>query len=183
MSIYLDAELSEAAFIDEFGSIYEHADWVAKAVYKKVAKRKITIPAELQKAMYMVVDGAPRKQQLQLIQAHPDLAGKAARAKSLTTASTEEQASAGLDQLTEAEYDHFTDLNDQYVGKFGFPFIKAIRQSNKAEILAAFAERLPNTPAVEFDQALREIHRIAAFRLAAKFPGATIDTNLPASVL
>jgi OHCU decarboxylase len=83
----------------------------------------------------------------------------------LTEASTSEQASAGLDRCTPAEFEKFQSLNTAYRRKFGFPFIMAVRDSTRADILAAFAKRLNHAPSVEFETALQEIHRIAALRL------------------
>lgn len=100
-----------------------------------------------------------------LIQAHPDLAGKAAVARTLTEASTREQAGAGLDQCTAEEYDRFVTLNDAYKARFGFPFIMAVKGSDRHAILQAFETRLAHTVDEEFSQALAEINKIALFRL------------------
>jgi 2-oxo-4-hydroxy-4-carboxy-5-ureidoimidazoline decarboxylase len=109
--------------------------------------------------------GATRERQLALIRAHPDLAGRAAIAGELTAASSAEQASAGLDRCTPEEFARFQELNDSYKGRFGFPFILAIKGRTRAGILAAFEQRLDNTPAAEFEEALRQIARIARLRL------------------
>jgi 2-oxo-4-hydroxy-4-carboxy-5-ureidoimidazoline decarboxylase len=106
-----------------------------------------------------------KEQKRALIQAHPDLAGKLALAKTLTAESTREQASAGLDRLTPEELREFTELNDSYRGKFGFPFIMAVKGKTTADILAAFRNRLANGADAETKTALAEIDRIAALRL------------------
>jgi 2-oxo-4-hydroxy-4-carboxy-5-ureidoimidazoline decarboxylase len=115
--------------------------------------------------MVEVVRQAGYQAQHDLINAHPDLAGKAAIAGEITDASKREQASSGLGQLTPDEFARFQDLNAAYKKKFGFPFIMAVRGSSKGEILEAFVERLRNTPEEEFDRALGEIEKIARFRL------------------
>ena len=117
------------------------------------------------------VDNADTEQQLELIRAHPDLAGKAQIAGELTEDSTEEQASAGLDQCSKVEYERFQALNDAYKEKFGFPFVMAVRRSNRAEILEAFSARLKNDYDAEFETALAEIHKIARLRLDAMESG------------
>ena len=97
--------------------------------------------------------------------AHPDLAGKLAAAKRLTPESTSEQASAGLDALTDAEREAFSDLNARYTEKFGFPFIIAVRDHDKASIMAAFKKRIDHDRATEFAEACKQVERIAEFRL------------------
>ena len=102
-----------------------------------------------------------------MLRAHPDLAGKLAQARQLTADSTAEQASAGLDALTEAERATFTDLNGTYTARFGFPFIIAVRDHDKAGILAAFRRRLEHTREEEIAEACRQVERIAELRLQA----------------
>jgi OHCU decarboxylase len=104
-------------------------------------------------------------EQLALINAHPDLAGKAAVRGELTASSTAEQAGAGISECTAEEFSRFTQLNDAYKAKFGFPFIMAVKGSNRHQILAAFEERIHNSPEQEFACALAEINKIALFRL------------------
>jgi 2-oxo-4-hydroxy-4-carboxy-5-ureidoimidazoline decarboxylase len=113
------------------------------------------------------VDNAAVDAQLNLIRAHPDLAGKAEVAGELTADSSEEQSKAGLDQCTAQEFERFQSLNTAYKEKFGFPFIMAVRESTRGEILEAFAARIENDHDVEFETALQEIHKIARLRLAA----------------
>ena len=105
-----------------------------------------------------------------MLTAHPDLAGKLAAAKRLTPESTAEQAGAGLDALTDAERAKFTALNDAYQAKFGFPFIIAVRDHDKAGILAAFERRLGNDRDTEFRTACAQVERIAAHRLKDMLP-------------
>lgn len=157
--------MNAAEFVARFGGIYEHSAWVAE----EVAAEAITTDdmSEIATLMAECVDNASTEAQLTLIRAHPDLAGKAQIAGELTADSTNEQASAGLDQCSAEEYAQFQDLNTRYKEKFGFPFVMAVRGSSRADILAAFAARLENDASTEFETALAEIHKIAALRLQA----------------
>lgn len=156
--------LSREEFVARYGGIYEHSPWVAECAWQKLARAP---DATLGGALAACVDEAGETRQLALIRAHPDLAGRAAVQGELTAASTDEQASAGIDQCTPEEYARFTALNDRYREKFRFPFVMAVRGSNRHAILAAFEERLRNDRATEFHRAIGEIHKIAALRLAA----------------
>lgn len=154
-----------ADFVARYGGIYEHSPWVAEQVEPLLADTDdIEVIARL---MADCVDNASMERQLELIRAHPDLAGKAQIVGELTAHSGSEQTSAGLDQCSAEEYEKFQRLNRKYRDKFGFPFIMAVRDSSRAEILAAFEARLGNEPSTEFETALSEIHKIAALRLRA----------------
>jgi len=157
--------MTEAEFISRFGGIYEHSQWVAEEVAAEAHTSEDM--AEIATLMAECVDNASEDRQLALIRAHPDLAGKAQVAGELTADSTDEQASAGLDQCSVEEYAQFQDLNGRYKERFGFPFVMAVRGSSRADILAAFSARLENDAATEFETALEEIHRIAQLRLQA----------------
>ncbi|MCX8281350.1 2-oxo-4-hydroxy-4-carboxy-5-ureidoimidazoline decarboxylase [Phyllobacterium sp. 0TCS1.6C] len=150
------------AFVAALAGIYEHSPWVAEAV---ADARPFASVDALHEAMNGAVARAGRKAQLDLIRAHPDLAGKAALAGALTAESTGEQRGAGLDRLTEAEFAEFHRLNDEYRGRFGFPFILAVRGHDKHSILASFRQRLANDIEAETEEALSQIGRIAGFRL------------------
>lgn len=150
-------------FVKRYGDIYEHSAWVAERAEPYVADDG-DVDA-VARVMADCVDNASLEQQLELIRAHPDLAGKAQIGGELTADSTSEQASAGLDQCSADEYGQFQRLNDEYGEKFGFPFVMAVRDSGRSEILAAFERRLGNDPATEFETALSEIHKIARLRL------------------
>ena len=155
----------DSQFVKRYGGIYEHSPWVAeRAVAHIGTSTDIDVIARV---MADCVDNAALDQQLELIRAHPDLAGRAQIAGELTADSTSEQASAGLDQCSTEEYERFQELNGRYHEKFGFPFVMAVRDSTRGEILAAFAARLENDPTVEFETALHEIHKIARLRLEA----------------
>lgn len=123
---------------------------------------------DLYTTLAAVVDRAPRKDQLTLIRAHPELAGRAAVRKELTAESAREQAGAGLDACTPQEFASLQQLNAAYNTRFGFPFILCVRGHDRASIVAALAQRLANTLEVERREALVQIGRIAAFRIAER---------------
>ena len=154
--------LNEADFTAALGGIFEHSPWVAQAAS---AKRPFATLAALLEAMTAAVRAAPADVQLKLIKAHPDLAGKAARAGAMTADSVSEQGSVGLDRLNDAEYTRFQRLNDGYQGKFGIPFIICVRRHTKDSILSEFERRLAQDKGDAVETALGEIFRIAALRL------------------
>lgn len=158
--------MSNDDFINRYGGIYEHSAWVAERV-KKLLGDSQADGELLAGLMADCVDNASLDTQLELIRAHPDLAGKAEVAGELTADSTAEQSSAGLDQCTQEEFERFQSLNSAYKEKFGFPFIMAVRESTRSEILEAFSSRIENDYNSEFETALQEIHKIARLRLAA----------------
>jgi len=132
------------------------------------------------------VRAAPRETQLSFLRQHPDLAGKAARAGALTDDSRSEQASVGLDTLSEEEFARFHRLNDAYTARFGFPFIVCVRRHTRDSILAQFERRLPNDAATEFATALQEVFYITRLRVAAKVKGEgmpKVDGRLSTHVL
>ena len=157
--------MKEKEFVARYRGIYEQSPWVAEKAAPLVDdSADVDVIARV---MEDCVDNASRERQLELIRAHPDLAGKAAVAGELTDDSETEQSRAGLDQCSPQEYARFQALNEAYRGKFGFPFVMAVRNSNRAEILAAFESRLGNDYDAEFETALLEIHKIARMRLVA----------------
>lgn len=157
--------MSSTEFVRRFGGIYENSPWVAERAEPYVGRSADY--DQIATLLADCVDNASEEQQLALIRAHPDLAGKAQVSGELTAESTVEQASAGLDRCSEAEYEKFQLLNNRYKEKFGFPFVMAVRHSTRAEILAAFKRRLANDRTTEFETTLEEIHRIARLRLEA----------------
>ena len=162
--------LDSAEFIERYGSIFEHSPWIAERAWQGELGPANDTAIGLHFALRTQFRMATAEQQLAVLRAHPDLAGKLAAARRLTEASTAEQASAGLDALTDAERESFTRLNSTYVDKFGFPFIIAVRDHTKASILAAFEQRIGNTPEAEFTTACRQVERIALLRLQALLP-------------
>ncbi len=149
-------------FVDVLGDVFENSPWL-------VERAAAALPYESREALVAkllnVMTTAAQDEQLALIRAHPDLAGKAARSGELTDSSTREQAGAGLDQLSDAEFDQFNKLNAAYQARFGFPFIIAVRDHDKASILAAFEARLTNEPVREISEAMRNIARIVSLRI------------------
>ncbi len=152
-------------FIARYAGVYEHSPWVAERV--AALATEVDNRERLAVLMADCVDNASTERQLALIRAHPDLAGRAQVAGELTAESTLEQASAGLDQCSPEEFERFQSLNTAYWEKFGFPFVMAVRGSDRAEILDTFAARLQNDYDLEFETALIEIHKIARLRLDA----------------
>ena len=159
-----------SAFVRRYGAIYEHSPWVAEEAESVLGDSDDL--ERIAEVMADCVDNASRERRLELVRAHPDLADKASEAGELTADSATEQSSAGLDQCSPEEFARFQSLNRAYHDKFGFPFVMAVRDSSRREILAAFERRLGNTKAAEFETALAEIHKIARLRLEAMEPGA-----------
>lgn len=160
------SHLTRTLFVEKFGGVYEHSRWVAEAAFDAGLGAEADSAEGLAKLMAAAVATGAADEKRALIAAHPDLAGRLARAKRLTADSTKEQASAGLDQLSAEDLARFTALNDAYRAKFDMPFIMAVKGRSKDEIVAAFERRLGNEPAAETATALAEIDRIAALRLA-----------------
>lgn len=159
------AQLNTASveeFVSALGGVYEHSDWVPQHV---VEQRPFLNVENLRQAMSGAVDQASDLQKLALILAHPDLAGKLARAGALTEESSREQAGLGLDRLSNEEYENFSARNEAYREKFGFPFIICARLTSKQGVLDAFAGRLGNPRETEITEALFQIHQIAQLRL------------------
>ena len=159
------ASREEAAFLERFGAIYEESEWVAAGAWRALAPEQRDDLELIAAAMQDIVTAAGTERQLALLRAHPDLAGRAAMADELTDASRSEQAGAGLDQCSPAEFEAFQTLNAAYREKFGFPFIIAVAGLDRRAILGAFRERVENDYDSEFATALEQVHRIAGIRL------------------
>ena len=151
--------MEQQQFVDALGWIFEHSPWVAERSWKA---RPFQSVEALHTAMVRTVDVASAAEQLALICAHPDLGAKAA----MSEASVGEQAGAGLNQLSAAEFETLHKLNSAYKNKFDFPFIYAVKGATKQEILQALEKRLSNDKDSEWSTALRQIVRIAWFRLS-----------------
>ena len=149
-------------FAAAFGGVFEHSPWVAERAWEA---RPFDNVAQLHRAMVRAMEAATPAEQLALIRAHPELAGKAAIAGELTAASASEQKGAGLDRCTAEEFARLHALNSAYRDKFGFPFIVAVRGHTRTSILAEMARRLSHGVEEEHAEALRQIARIARFRL------------------
>ncbi|UBB18043.1 2-oxo-4-hydroxy-4-carboxy-5-ureidoimidazoline decarboxylase [Comamonas odontotermitis] len=166
----LNSATSEEALVMLDG-LYEHSPWIAEAA---LAQRPFRSLAQLKYAMVQALAASSDQKKLDLIRAHPELAGKAMETNALTAESTNEQSKAGLTNCTPDELAHIRQLNADYQARFGFPPVLAVRGPRglglpKAEIIATFERRLHNHPAFERDEALRNIHRIAEIRLNDKF--------------
>ena len=157
-------------FVSRFGGIFEHSPWVAERAYD--ARPDMPITAEdVHAGMVVAFRNATETERLDVLRAHPDLAGKLAIAGELTEDSKAEQASAGLDRLSAVEHARFTELNATYMEKFGFPFIIAVKGLTKDDILEAFESRIGNTPHQEFETAAAQVEKIAWLRLQSLLPG------------
>ena len=157
-------------FVARFGGVFEHSPFIAERAYDGGLLFVPLTASGVHQALVSVFRKASPDERLGVLRAHPDLAGKLAIAGELTEESRNEQAGAGLDRLSPEEHARFTELNDAYTAKFGFPFIIAVRGLDKADILAAFEKRIHNSPAVEFETATAQVERIAALRLATLLP-------------
>jgi OHCU decarboxylase len=159
------SQMDREAFVARFGGIYEHSPFIAERVWDGEMGAVHDSAAGLAARMAQLFRAASDEERLGVLCAHPDLAGKLALAKRLTADSTAEQASAGLDALTDAERAEFTRLNDAYVARHGFPFIIAVRDHDKAGILSAMQARVQNDTTTERDRAEAQVMRIAELRL------------------
>jgi xanthine dehydrogenase D subunit len=154
--------LDQPQFVVALGVLFEHSPWVAQAAWQR---RPFGSVEELHAALEASMREAPRERQLELIRAHPELAGREAEEDALTRESSHEQASAGLDQLTAEELDALRRLNRAYRDRFGFPLIVCARGHTKESIIASGTARLEYPPEQEIEVALGEIAKIARLRL------------------
>jgi N-carbamoyl-L-amino-acid hydrolase len=164
-----------AEFVAALGGIFEHSSWIAE---RAAQARPFSSRVQLLDVMCAVIDAASRSEQLDLIRAHPELAGKAAIRKELTVESGREQQGAGLDSCTPIEYARLQELNQAYGARFGFPFILAVRGHNPASIIRAFEERIEHDITTEHSVALQQIGRIGGFRLTD-----AVTTNAGAEIM
>ena len=170
--------LGESDFVATLGGVFEHSPWIARRAY---AARPFGGVDALHGAMLDVVASATREEQLQLIRAHPELAGRAMIAKTLTTDSTSEQSGAGLTQCSPSEYARLVDLNARYNAKFGFPFILAVKGYDRSGVIDEFARRVERDPQTEFREALAQIARITGFRLRDLVDAVEVPRAQPSS--
>jgi 2-oxo-4-hydroxy-4-carboxy-5-ureidoimidazoline decarboxylase len=147
----------------DLGALFEHSPWVVESAWRRGPFASV---AELHAALEAAVREAPRERQLELIRAHPELAGREAESGTLTRESSQEQASVGLDRLTADELKAWRALNRSYRDRFGFPLIVCVRERTKDSILAWGAARLEHSREQEIETALGEIAKIARLRLA-----------------
>lgn len=164
------SEMDRDMFVAAYGRIFEHSPWIAEQAHALELGPAHDTAGGLHNALCRIFRSATEAERLGVLTVHPDLAGKLAAAKRLTAESSAEQASAGLDALTDAERTTFTEMNTAYVGKHGFPFIIAVRDNDTAGIMAAFGERIANDRETEFATACKQVERIAWHRLKDILP-------------
>ena len=153
-------KLSQSEFIKVFANIFENARWIAEELYKQKPFGDFN---ELSSKMMNIFEMSSKEKKLKILNDHPDLGNKT-KISSLTPDSLKEQKNAGLDQCTEAEFNEFKKLNNNYK-KFGFPFIFAVKGKSKIEILNNFRTRINSKPQIEFEEAIRQVKKIASLRL------------------
>jgi len=151
-------KLSKAEFISIFGNIFEKTEWVAEKCYESKPYNNLD---ELVSKMMKIFENIEKERHLEILNSHPDLAVE----KKLTKDSKNEQKNASLNQCTDKEFVEFKKLNEEYKKKFGFPFIVAVKGKNKEEILNSFRQRITNNINLEFEEAKKQVKKIASFRL------------------
>ena len=154
-------KLSKSEFIKVFANIFENAAWIAEELYKK---QPFNDYEDLSSKMLDIFENTSKKNQIKILNAHPDLANNT-KINSLTQDSIKEQNSARLDQCTENEFNEFKNLNDKYKKRFGFPFIYAVKGKSKIEILNNFKQRVSYDINVEFIEAKKQVKKIASLRI------------------
>ena len=153
-------KLSQSEFIKVFANIFENARWIAEELYKQ---KPFDGFDDLSSKMMDIFENSSKEKKLKILNDHPDLGDKA-KISSLTADSLKEQKNAGLDQCTKEEFNEFKKLNIIYK-KFGFPFILAVKDKNKIEILNSFRKRINSEPNAEFQEAIKQVKKIAELRL------------------
>jgi len=154
-------KLPESEFTKVFANIFENASWIAGKLY---IQKPFNSFEELSSKMIDIFETSSKEKKLEIINAHPDLADKT-KIGLLTPDSKKEQSSANLDQCTEVEFKEFKKLNNLYKKKFNFPFILAVKEKNKNEILDNFKKRISSNPEIEFNEATKQVKQIASLRL------------------
>jgi len=154
-------KLSKSEFIKVFANIFENAVWIAEELYKQ---KPFNDYEDLSSKMLDIFENTSKKNQIKILNAHPDLANNT-KINSLTQDSIKEQNSARLDQCTENEFNEFKNLNDKYKKRFGFPFIYAVKGKSKIEILNNFKQRVSCDINVEFIEAKKQVKKIASLRI------------------
>jgi len=152
-------KLSKTEFISIFGNIFEKTEWIAERCYESKPYNNLD---ELILKMMKIFENTEKEKHLEILNSHPDLAVE----KKLTKDSKNEQKNASLNQCTDKEFIEFKKLNEEYKKKFGFPFIIAVKGKNKEEILNSFRQRITNNINLEFEEAKKQVKKIASFRLS-----------------
>jgi len=154
-------KLPKSEFIKVFGNIFESSIWISEELYKLKPFNNFE---DLSAKILDIFENTTREKQIEILRAHPDLANKT-KIGSLTVDSKKEQNSAGLDKCSEKEFNEFRKLNFEYKKKFGFPFIFAVKNKSKLEILSSFRKRIAYDIHIEFEEAKRQVKKIASTRL------------------
>ena len=154
-------KLPEGEFIKVFGNIFENSEWIAKELYNK---KPFVDFKQLSYNMLKIFENTTKENHLKILNSHPDLANKT-KIETLTADSKNEQNSVGLDKCTLDEFNEFKKLNFEYKKKFGFPFIFAVKDKSKLEILSSFRKRISYDITVEFEEAKKQVKKIASLRL------------------
>jgi len=162
----LPSQMNRSEFTIIFGPVYENSPWVAEATFDFGISRSHDNPESLSNLMSKQVKTASKDTLIKLLKSHPELAGRLAQNGQMTENSINEQSSAGLDNCTSEELQRFTVLNREYKKKFGFPFVLAVRGYNRSEILKLFEQRIRNDYDCEFRNAIEQVNKIAALRVA-----------------
>ena len=152
-------KLSKSDFISIFGNVFEKTEWIAQKSYDSKPYKNFE---ELFSKMMEVFENSNKENHIKILNAHPDLAVE----KKLTEDSKNEQKNASLNQCTDEEFIEFKKLNEEYKKKFRFPFIIAVKGKNKKEILNSFRQRITNNINLEFEEAKKQVKKIANFRLS-----------------
>jgi OHCU decarboxylase len=152
-------KLSKTEFISIFGNIFEKTKWIAERCYESKPYNNLD---ELVSKMLKIFENIEKERHLEILNSHPDLAVE----KKLTEDSKNEQKNSSLNQCTDEEFVEFKKLNEEYKKKFGFPFIIAVKEKNKEEILNSFRQRITNNINLEFEEAKKQVKKIANFRLS-----------------
>ncbi len=152
-------KLSKAEFISIFGNIFEKTEWIAEKCYESKPYNNLD---EFVSKMMKIFENIEKEKHIEILNSHPDLAVE----KKLTEDSKKEQKNASLNQCTDEEFVEFKKLNEEYKKKFGFPFIVAVKGKNKEEILNSFRQRITNNINLEFEEAKKQVKKIASFRLS-----------------
>ena len=152
-------KLNKSEFLSTFGNVFEKTEWIAEKCYDSKPYNNVQ---ELVNKMMEIFENSIKEKHLEILNSHPDLAVK----KKLTRESENEQANANLNQCTNEEFEEFNRLNEKYKKKFGFPFIIAVKGKNKNEILKIFRQRITNNINLEFEEAKKQVKKIATFRLS-----------------
>jgi 2-oxo-4-hydroxy-4-carboxy-5-ureidoimidazoline decarboxylase len=157
-------QMNKEEFVQKVGWVFEHSPWVASVAWESMPFES---RENLLQTMIDIVQNAEESKQVALLRAHPDLGARL----QMSEVSQKEQAGAGLDRLSKEEFEEFVSLNEMYVNKFTFPFIMAVKGQSKETILAAMKQRVDNSYEEEYNIALREVYKIAGFRLNDIFIG------------